>query len=107
MGRIPSWALWSIIAAGVLLSPVLAFLMALAVAVLLGLLKKAGLVASLAMLVACTVAYLGVRRVRATPARRHLGDACPSLACPLAHLPEREDGALTRPCYSPPTSKGK
>jgi hypothetical protein len=72
MSSFSSCAQWSIIAVGVLLSPVLAFLMALIVAVLLGLLKEAGVAACVAIVVSCAVAYLLVRRRRAAPAGQHL-----------------------------------
>ena len=49
-----------------------AFLMALIVAVLLRLLKEAGIATHLAIVVACTVDYLLVRRRRAAPAGQHL-----------------------------------
>jgi hypothetical protein len=65
MSTLPSLAQCLIIAAWVLLSPVLAFLMAIAAAGLLGLLKDAGITASLATVVGCTIAYLLVRRLRA------------------------------------------
>ena len=42
MGRLPDWAKWAITAACVLLSPVLAFLLALAVEIVLGALHDAG-----------------------------------------------------------------
>jgi hypothetical protein len=47
MSTLPSWAQCSIIAALVLLSPAIAFLMALAVAIAVGLLKEAGAPAAL------------------------------------------------------------
>ena len=62
MGSFPGWAKWPIIAAGVLLSPVLAFLLALSVAVLVAVIKEAGLAASLAAL--CYVAYALIALVR-------------------------------------------
>ena len=65
MGSLPGWAQWSIFVAVALLSPVLAFLGALLVAALVGLLREAGLLAPLAIVVVCTVAYFRVRRLRA------------------------------------------
>jgi len=65
MNILPGWAQWSIIVIGALLSPVLAFLMAIVVAALLGLLKDAGLLASIAIVVVCTIVYSRVRRLRA------------------------------------------
>ena len=73
MGRFPGWAKWPIIAAGVLLSPVFAFLLALSMAVFVVVIKEAGLVASLAALGTGAITYLGVRRFRAPP-RDQLGD---------------------------------
>ena len=64
MGRFPVWAKWPIITAGVLLSPVFAFLLALSVAVWLVVVKEAGLAGSLAAFGTGTVTYLGVRRLR-------------------------------------------
>jgi hypothetical protein len=64
MGRFPGWAKWPIIAAGVLLSPVLAFLLALSVAVLVAVIKEAGLAANLAALGIGAITYLGVRKLR-------------------------------------------
>ena len=55
---------WPIIAAGVLLSPVLAFLFALSVGVLVAVIKEAGLAASLAALGIGAITYFGVRRLR-------------------------------------------
>ena len=51
---------WPIIDAGVLLSPVFAFLLAVLVVVI----KEAGLAGSLAALGTGAVTYLGVRRLR-------------------------------------------
>jgi hypothetical protein len=48
MSSLPTWAIW-IIAAVVLLSPVLAFLMAIAVEVLIGALRDAGMLPFLAL----------------------------------------------------------
>jgi hypothetical protein len=42
MGNVPTWAGWSLIAAGVLLSPVLAFLLAIAVEILVVSVVEAG-----------------------------------------------------------------
>jgi hypothetical protein len=73
MITLPSWAPVSLIAAGALLSPVIAFFAALVVAISLGLLKEAGTPASLAVVVAGAVVYLLVRRLRAAPAGERLG----------------------------------
>jgi hypothetical protein len=64
MGRFPGWVKWPIIAAGVLLSPVFAFLLALSVAIFVVVIKEAGLAGSLAALGTGAVTYLGVRRLR-------------------------------------------
>ena len=58
---------------GVLLSPVLAFLLALSVAIFVVVIKEAGLSASLATLGIGAITYLGVRRLRGPP-RDRLGD---------------------------------
>ena len=42
MHKLPTWAVWSIIPATVVLVPVVAFLTAIAIAMLLGALKEAG-----------------------------------------------------------------
>jgi predicted membrane protein len=42
MGNVPSWAGWSLIAAGVLLSPMLALLMAIAIEILVVSVVEAG-----------------------------------------------------------------
>jgi positive regulator of sigma E activity len=67
MSTLPSWAQCSIIAALVLLSPALAFLMALAVAMVIGLLKDAGAPVAVAIAAGSTIGYLLVRRLRAAP----------------------------------------
>jgi hypothetical protein len=54
---------------GVLLSPALAFFMALIVAVVVGLLKEAGALAVLAIAVVSIVGYFGVRRLRGASGR--------------------------------------
>jgi hypothetical protein len=73
MGRFPGWAKWPIIAAGVLLSPVFAFLLALSVAIFVAVIKEAGLAVGLAALGIGAITYLGVRRLR-VPLRDRLGD---------------------------------
>ena len=75
MSSLPAWAKWSITAAGVLLSPMLAFLMALVVAVLVGPLKEAGLTASVAIVVACTIIYLWLRRRHVAPTGQRVDGA--------------------------------
>ena len=73
MGRFPGWAKWPIVSAGVLVSPVFAFLLALSVGVLVAVIKEAGLAASLAALGIGAITYFGVRRLRG-PLRDRLGD---------------------------------
>jgi hypothetical protein len=67
MSALPSWAQCAIIGVGVLLSPALAFLMALVGTGLLGLLKDAGVAACLATVVGGATACYFARRVRAAP----------------------------------------
>jgi hypothetical protein len=61
MSNLPTWAQLSIIATSVLLSPVLAFLMAMAVEILIGVLVDAGWLTSIALVAAgviiCPVLY--------------------------------------------------
>ena len=64
MGRFPGWAKWPIVSAGVLVSPVFAFLLALSVAIFVVVIKEAGLAGSLAAFGTGAVTYLGVRRLR-------------------------------------------
>jgi membrane protein implicated in regulation of membrane protease activity len=74
MSRLPGWVRWSLIGAGVLLSPVFAFLLALSVGVLVLMIKAAGVAVSLAAV--SVIAALLVRRRRGmlTPARDRLSD---------------------------------
>jgi hypothetical protein len=62
VNSLPTWAIWSIAAAAVL-SPVLAFLMAIVVEILFGLVKDAGSSALLALLAAGVIGWF-LRRVR-------------------------------------------
>jgi predicted membrane protein len=57
MDSLPAWAWW-IIVAGVLLSPVFAFLIALLVEILIGVLKEAGIPAVLALIAAGVIGRL-------------------------------------------------
>jgi hypothetical protein len=57
---LPTWATWSIAAAAVL-SPVLAFLMAIAVEILIGVLKDAGILEFLAV---GAISWLLLRKLR-------------------------------------------
>ena len=62
---LPTWAIWSIIAVPALLSPVLAFLLAIAVAILIGALKDAGVPALLATCAALLTGWLLARKLLA------------------------------------------
>jgi hypothetical protein len=66
MNSLPTWAMWSIIAAAVL-SPVLAFLMAIAVEIFIGVLKDAGVPALLVLIAAGALGWLLLRRLRVRP----------------------------------------
>jgi predicted membrane protein len=57
MDSLPAWAWW-IIVAGVLLSPVFAFLIALLIEILIGVLKEAGIPAVLALVAAGVIGRL-------------------------------------------------
>ena len=63
MNSLPTWAMWSIIAAAVL-SPVLAFLMAIAVEIFTGVLKDAGILEFLAV---GAISWLLLRKLRVRP----------------------------------------
>ena len=65
MSGLPTWAIWSIIAVPALLSPVLAFLLAIAVAILIGALKDAGVPALLATCAALFMGWLLPRKLLA------------------------------------------
>jgi len=56
VSSLPTWATWSIVAAAVL-SPVLAFLTAIVVEILFGLVKDAGVPALLILVTACALAW--------------------------------------------------
>jgi len=66
MSSLPTWATWSIAAAAVL-SPVLAFLMAIAVEILIGVLKDAGMLEFLALVAASVISYSLLRKLRVRP----------------------------------------
>ena len=74
MDSVPNWAWWTI-AGGILLSPVLAFLLAIAVEILISVLTQAGVPALLIVAAAVIAGRLLVRgqRTRA-PADDLLGD---------------------------------
>ena len=63
MNSLPTWAMWSSIAAAVL-SPVLAFLMAIAVEIFIGVLKDAGILEFLAV---GAISWLLLRKLRVRP----------------------------------------
>ena len=66
MNSLPSWAMWSIIAAAVL-SPVLAFLTAIGVEIFIGVLKEAGILEFLAVGVIGAISWLLLRKLRVQP----------------------------------------
>jgi hypothetical protein len=66
MNSLPTWAMWSIIAAAVL-SPVLAFLMAIAVEIFIGVLKDAGILEFLAVAAIGAISWLLLRKLRVRP----------------------------------------
>jgi hypothetical protein len=61
MTNLPTWAAWSIVGAAVL-SPVLAFLMAIAVEILIGVLRDAGLIELLALVAIGAIAWSQFRK---------------------------------------------
>jgi UPF0716 family protein affecting phage T7 exclusion len=69
VSSLPTWATWSIAVAAVL-SPVLAFLMAVAVEILVGVLKDAGFFALLALVAASVIGWLLFRKLRVRPRGR-------------------------------------
>jgi hypothetical protein len=67
MSSLPTWAHLSIIAAAVLLCPALAFLMAIAVEILIGVLKDAGVPALLVLVVAGAIGWSLFRKLWGRP----------------------------------------
>jgi len=68
MGRFPTWTKFSVVAAAGLLSPVLAFLMAIAVEIVLGLVKDAGALPIVGLIGAGALTFSRVRKLlRARP----------------------------------------
>jgi amino acid transporter len=63
MGRFPDWAKWTIIAAAVLLSPVLAFLSAIAVEIVLGVMQDAGVLKFVALATVGVVGWSWCRKL--------------------------------------------
>ena len=75
MDTLPSWAWWVIVAALLLLSPVVAFLSALLVEILLGIVKEGGVSALAALATASAIGSVLLRRIRLRPpARDIVGD---------------------------------
>ena len=66
MNSLPTCAMWSIIA-GAVLSPVLAFLMAIAVEIFTGVLKDAGILEFLAVGAIGAISWLLLRKLRVRP----------------------------------------
>ena len=62
MSSLPTWALLSI-AVAAMLSPVLAFLMAIAVEIVIGALVDAGVLPVFAVLTACAIGWLSLRKL--------------------------------------------
>jgi hypothetical protein len=69
MSSLPTWAIWSIIAVAVL-SPVLAFLMDIAVEIFIGVLKDAGILEFLAVGAIGAIGGLLLRNLRVRPRGR-------------------------------------
>ena len=66
MNSLPTWAMWSIIAAAVL-SPVLAFLTAIGVEIFIGVLKDVGILEFLAVGAIGAISWLLLRKLRVRP----------------------------------------
>jgi hypothetical protein len=74
MDRVPNWAWWTI-AGGILLSPVFAFLLAVLVEILIGVLTQGGVPALLVVAAAVVSGRLLLRKHRTRPrAANLLGD---------------------------------
>jgi membrane protein DedA with SNARE-associated domain len=69
LSSLPTWATWSI-AAAALLSPVLVFLMAIAVEILIGVLKDAGMHEFLALVAVSVIGWLLIRKLWVRPRKR-------------------------------------
>ncbi len=67
MSSLPTWAIWSIIVPAVLLSPALAFLLAIAAEILIGSLVDAGAPALLALIIVAAGGLFLRRKLRAYP----------------------------------------
>ena len=68
MRSLPTWAIWSI-AVAALLSPVLAFLIAIVVEILIGALIDAGMLPLFALVAAGTIGGFQLRKKRVRPLR--------------------------------------
>ena len=66
MDSLPTWA-WCVVVAGLLLSPVFAFLMALLVEILIEVLKEGGIAALVTLMAAGLVGRLLLRKPRTRP----------------------------------------
>lgn len=67
MGRFPTWAKFSVVAAAGLLSPVLAFLMAIAVECSIGVIRDLGALPLVALIVVAVIGRSLIRKARARP----------------------------------------
>jgi hypothetical protein len=70
MRRLPDWAKWAIFVAGVLLSPVFAFLLAIAVEIVLGVLQDAGVLKFVGLAAVATVGWSWCRKLWVWACRR-------------------------------------
>jgi branched-subunit amino acid ABC-type transport system permease component len=70
MDSLPTWAWWLVVA-GLLLSPVLAFLIAILVEIFIEVLKEGGLAAVITLVVAGLTGRLVLRRLRMRPTLNH------------------------------------
>jgi hypothetical protein len=64
MGSLPTWAVWGVVVACVLLSPVLAILLAIAVEILIDALVEAGAPAFFALVAAAAGGRFLIRKLR-------------------------------------------
>ena len=71
MGRFPTWTKFLVVAAAVLLSPVIAFLMAIVVEVWIGTVEDAGALPLLALVVAGAIDCSLIHKACTRPWRKH------------------------------------
>ena len=71
MDSLPTWAWWLVVA-GLLLSPVFAFLIAILAEIFIEVLKEGGLAAFITLVVAGLAGRLVQRRLRTRPALNHI-----------------------------------